>query len=151
MDEEETPDPVAPEPEDPVHETGVTEEGEDRRPPMIDIRQRPKSMPASVTQVSSVVRRPGVSAETEVRQLAREKEAGSSGSGYSSSQTSSTPNETPKQVYGVPVPSISSGIISSANSGELRFGGQTVSGEDGYLDDELLKTVQQIIEKYDKN
>jgi len=140
-DEEENPDPnpemVIPDIEDPVDETGVTEEDEDRRrPPMIDIRTRPKTN--SLSAPASAMRKPQGGSQREARPAAMTRANPTRTGGHSSA------------ILGVLVPSISSSV-STGNTGALRLGDQTVTNADGYLDDELMKTVQQIIAKYDKN
>lgn len=63
----------------------------------------------------------------------------------------------PRPQYGVPSSSgsgsggLGSSSSSSSSGQQLMLGGQVISSQDGLLDEELIRTVQQIIQQFDKN
>lgn len=167
-------------PVEPVEEVGTTEEGEDRRPqstpPSTGRRpssaagptsagrrpptgSRPSSMPIAAVMGRNIPTSP--MSNQQPRQPTRSKLPRTNEPQPELESGTGSQSESPRPVYGPPSQqqggsgSSSSGSSSSnignSGSGQLMIGGQVISNQDGLLDDELIRTVQQIIMTFDKN
>lgn len=159
--EEETPETGSEGPGETVDEVGTTEEGEDRRPAS-PMGRRPLSG-NSAAAADSAARRPSTVSQstptTTARSVAtrtarpaaaagpvRNSPATTQGSRPTRPRTSDPLPEVPESSNQANAPA-----SGSSSNGELRIGDQVISNQDGLLDEELIRTVQQIIEKFDRN